>query len=280
MHVDQHTNDDNRTPARLTRTGTRLRLFGLLAVCVTLVVASAASARVAGGGGNIASAPTIALNQTIEGNLGVFNNNFDGYQGEYFKADFQAGDRVRIQVISAGTMAPCAAVYLPGTDDYNFSYDGGDLAPNQDWNVNTNHFQNKFIAGTTGTYVIAMNNLFDDCYSDAANWAYSFVVSAPHGLRLSLPKGYLVRGTNHLSVSVRNALDERFSDGSLLVKLTVQWPGYAPRTVGTSPVRDGVAKFHLSAPRTLVGAVAKIRATAGDNVTWTYVSARHSYKVH
>jgi len=124
-----------------------------------------------------------------------------------------------------------------------------------------------------------MNNLFDDCYGPADAWAYSFVVRAPHGLRLSLPRGKLVSGKNHLSVSVRNALGYRFSDPSLLVTLTLQLPGYAPKTVGTSHVANGVAKFQFSVSRRFVRSVAKVRATAGNNVTWTYRSARRSYKV-
>jgi len=102
--------------------GARLRVLTFVAICVTLVVAGVASAHIAGGGANIASAPTIALNQRIDGNLGAFQNNFGDRKGEYFKVPFQAGDYVTINVVSAGDMAPCPSVYLPGTDDYNFNY--------------------------------------------------------------------------------------------------------------------------------------------------------------
>lgn len=241
---------------------------------VALMAVASAYAHGVGGGSDIANAPVIPLDQPVQGTL--FSGNFhDGYDAEFFKVNFEAGDHVQIRVQSVGQEAPCPVVYLPGTDDFNFNYDQNQVQAN--WNVNGSHFLSTFIAGHTGTYVIGMNDLFDQCYEDPAQWAYSFTVLAPHGLRIALPAGHLVHGVNRINVSIRDAFADPVTDPSLAVSLTEKIPGVPPQSVGQQPVKNGVATFTLTLPQRAHSAV--LTATAGDNVKWVSAGSSRRYGI-
>ena len=256
----------------------RLTISTAAAVGVTLAITAGAFGARAAGGASIASAPIIPLGQQIDGDLGNYQNNFGDRQGEYFKVNLQAGDRVQIRVESAGDSAPCPTVYLPGTDDFNFSVDGNQ-APNQNWNVNTNHFLSTFIAGRTGTYIIAMNNLFDPCYDSAADAAYSFEVLAPHYLRLSLPTSRTVRNGQTLTVGVYGALSAPVTDSSLRITLSGAWGGGSPKPIGHAFAQSGHVVFTLHIPSSLRGKRVRLIASGGDGIHWIGVSAGRSYLV-
>ncbi|MDQ3822909.1 MAG: hypothetical protein M3321_06685 [Actinomycetota bacterium] len=227
------------------------------------------------GGTNIANAPLIALNQNIQSYFGGRHNY--GYQrnGDYFKVNFRAGDRVLIRAQSVGRTAPCILAFRPGTDDFNFresNYIQGT------YNRNTNHNQLSFIAGQTGTFVLVMHDGCDAGW-DSGQWTYAFTVSAPHGLRLTLPSGYLVPGTNRVRVRVRDALNEPVTDRSLAVTLAVQWPRRQPRPVARVPVNAGVASFTFALPNSARGKRVRLVVRAGDGVTWVSSGASRTYAI-
>jgi hypothetical protein len=256
----------------------RLVISTAAAVGATLAVAAGASGAPAAGGGSIASAPVIPLGQEIQGDLGSYQNNYnDYYQGEFFKVNLQAGDRVQIRVESAGNAAPCPDVYPPGTDDFNFN-PGNNEVPNQNWNVNTNHFLSTFIAGRTGTYVIGMNNDNDYC-SGAETAAYTFEVLAPHYLRLSMPTSRTVRSGQTLTVGVFGALAAPVTDSTLRITLSGVWGGGAPKPIGHTFAQSGRVVFTLHVPSSLRGRHVRLIASGGDGVHWIGVSAGRSYLV-
>lgn len=239
-----------------------------------LVAVSAATARPSGGSKDIANAQMIPLNATVEGYLGDDTPNYDNYyEAEFYKVVFQAGDHVDIKSISAGDATPCGYVYAPGVDDFNIN----DRDPIQDHETtNTNHWEGNFIAPTNGTYVLAMT---DYCNSSAYRWSYSFVVEAPHGLHIALPSGRLAAGTNHIHVTVRNALNETLNDPSLTIGLATQWPHTPAKQIQRAHVKNGVATFTFKIPKSKAGSTVKLIAGAGDNINYVSVSTGRTYRI-
>jgi hypothetical protein len=261
----------------------RRLLLGLIAAAVLAVVA-AAPAATSGGGRTIADAPLIRPGQRVEGNLGVIGccNIGSAYIAEYFKIPLRAGDRVQIRIESAGDVAPAAAFFLPGTDDFTLDWDDKiRLDCNQ---TVAKRLLQWFTAGRTGTYIVALNNwsYSSSCYSPYASrsWAYVFTVLAPHYLRLLLPRDTSLRSGQRFVVRALAALAEPVREPGLTVRLFGVWGGSAkPKPLGAAPVRNGQAVFTLRLPASLRGAHVRLIATAGDNVTWISTRAGRSYRV-
>jgi|GEM_PF-4196063 len=251
------------------------RAFVGVVVFAIGTAAMAAGARELGGGSNIASAPLIPLNQNITGSWASRGHYGYGHDADWYKVNFKAGDHVLVRAQSVGEAAPCILAFRPGTDDFNFvenNYIRGN------WNRNTNHNQFSVIAGQTGTFVLVMHDGCDGGYS-AGRWAYTFTVNAPHALRLSLPAGVLVGGTNRLRVRVKDALNEPVTDGSLTVALTLQSRRQPPKQVARVAVVRGVASFTFALPRAARGHSVRAVVRAGNNVTWVSSRTARTYRI-
>lgn len=259
----------------------------LLAALITVaVVVAVANARSTGGGYTVGGAPLIPLNTTIQGDL-PGNPDFNGvlceycdFQAEYYKVNFTAGDRVLVRSISAGDTAPCVEIYPPGTDDYNLP---DQRAVNYADVRNTNHYQLNFTAGTTGPFVFVMYDDNDSGSNDcggSSQWAYSFVVEAPHMVRLAFASSAkLHTGVNHVSVSVRDALNVPIKSTNLTIGLATQWPGTKAKQVARANVRNGIASFTFSIPKSRAGSRVIVIVGAGDNINWVAVTAHRTYRI-
>lgn len=241
-----------------------------------LVLAITASAALAGGGRDIASAPTIAPGDLVQGYFGDFPANFDGETAEFFKLPLKAGDHVQIRVQSVGDYAPCASPFLPGTDDFTIDPDTM-VTLDEFKQVNGSRFLTTFIAGQTGTYVLAMNDHYGWCYTLAKEWAYSFTVLAPHGLRIRLPRLRELAQNSKLSVKAYDALTQPVDDPNLMVHLVARLSGHLPVDLGSQPVKQGVAQFTIKLPKSWEGKRVRFTATAGDKVTWIRASNSRVY---
>jgi hypothetical protein len=247
---------------------------GLVAFGIS-AVAMSAGAHALGGGSSISSAPVIPLNQNIQGSWAARGGYGSGYDADYYKVTLKAGDHVLIRAQSVGEEAPCILAYRPGTDDFNFVED---RYIRGSWNDNTNHNQFSFIAGQAGTFVLLMHDACDSGYH-SGQWGYVFTVNAPHALRLSLPPGVLVAGTNRLRISVKDALNEPVTDGALTVTLTMLSRGQPPKQFAPVRVTAGVASFTFNLARTARGRTERIVVRAGDNVTWVSTGTARTYRI-
>jgi hypothetical protein len=255
-------------------------LVGLLVVVG--ICAAVGLARSATGGTSVAAAPVISLGQTVQGQLAIDEGNYRSFSdAEYYKVALAAGDHVTIGVTSAGNAAPCVDVYAPGANDANVKTGEGEVKAGL--SAVANRFQSTFAAGGSGTYVIALNDL-----SSAANgatckgayqWPYSFTVQAVHALRLTLPAVGLHGGRNQVRVGVRDALGRPVDDAGLTVRLAVQWGHTAAKQLAQVHVRNGVAAFTFTLPKTTSGSSVRLVAAAEDNVSWASVAAARSYAI-
>ena len=142
------------------RTLIRLVAGALSALCVL----SCAQAAHAAGARTIADASSIKPNALTRGQLfdGAF---YSGYSVAYWNAPLHKGDRITIHTkAGAGDTPPCQLLFMPGTDDINVGATTPLLDPASSTRDGSRTVQ-RFVATTTGTYVLAMTN--DDIYLSA-----------------------------------------------------------------------------------------------------------------
>jgi hypothetical protein len=240
-------------------------LVALLGLCFS------AQADAAGGGADIASAPTVVFGQHEFGNTnkGVYGSCPDA--AEYWLVSLRAGDQATIDWETTDSdYAGGLRVFPAGTTDFSLN----NTNPLQYFSLGSNnHAESVFNVGSSGVYPIVF---IGDC--EGSGGPYDFTATVQHALVPTLKNYVHIKTTTTVTATVSLADGSPVPDG-LGFALTVSWSGKESVTY-TATTAAGALAFPLALPETALGKTATLIITRpADGAYQEATSAKLEVKV-
>jgi hypothetical protein len=143
----------------------RLVHLSLAAAALTLLLAAVAVAAVRNGGGSISTAPALPLDATTPSGWNLDQRLDNGYYGEFFRLNMNAGDKVVLDIAntqsSCTSSAPTFWVYAPSITDFTLAQSNNVF---QD-GTNASKYETSWAAPSTGNWTVFFNGCPQTAYT-------------------------------------------------------------------------------------------------------------------